>query len=196
MLTHTDLKKGIQFIYENQPWEVLDSLHVKMAQRRPVVQTKIKNLINGSVQEKTFQQGDVFEEAELIKKNIKFLYSNPVRSGASNGVGREYWFCEENDPSKRFSFTEGQIGRQAKFFKPNSLVEGLIFNDKIINVSAPIKVQLKVKEAPPGIKGDRAQGGTKEAVLESGAKIQVPLFVEEGDVIEVNTESGEYVKRI
>ena len=73
MITHTDLKKGTQFIHETQPWEVLDSLHVKMAQRRPVVQTKIKNLINGSVQEKTFQQGDMFEKAELIKKNIKFL---------------------------------------------------------------------------------------------------------------------------
>ena len=185
MLTHTDLKKGTQFIYENQPWQVMESLHVKMAQRRPVVQTKIKNLINGSVQEKTFQQGDVFQEAELIKKNIKFLYSNKG----------EYWFCEENNPSKRFSFTENQLGKQAKFFKPNSLVEGIIFNDKIINVLAPIKVQLKVKEAPPGIRGDRAQGGTKAVILESGAEIQVPLFIEEGDVIEINTELGEYVKR-
>ena len=72
----------------------------------------------------------------------------------------------------------------------------MIFNEKIINVSAPIKVQLKVKEAPPGIKGDRAQGGTKEAVLESGSTIQVPLFIEEGDIIEINTELGEYVKRV
>lgn len=185
MLTHTDLKKGTQFIYEGQPWQVLDSLHVKMAQRRPVVQTKIKNLITGAVQERNFQQGDIFEETELIKKNIKFLYSNRG----------EYWFCEENDPSKRFYFEEIKLGPQAKFFKPNSFVEGIIFNDKIINVLAPIKVQLKVKEAPPGVKGNRAQGGTKEATLESGATIQVPLFVEEGDIIEVNTELGEYVKR-
>lgn len=185
MLTHTDLKKGTQFIYERQPWQVLESLHVKMAQRRPVMQTKIRNLINGSVQEKTFQQGDVFSEAELVKKNIKFLYSNRG----------DYWFCEENDPSKRFSFIEDQLGAQAKFFKPNSLVEGILFNDKIINVVAPIKVTLKVRETPPGIKGDRAQGGTKEATLESGAVIQVPLFIEEGDIIEVNTDLGTYVKR-
>jgi elongation factor P len=185
MLSHTDLKKGIQFIFEGQPWEVVDSLHVKMAQRRPVVQTKIKNLIDGRFQEKTFQQGDMFDEAELVKKHIKFLYSNKG----------EYWFCDEKDPSKRFSFTEDQLGKGAKFFKPNSLVEGIIFDEKIINVKAPIKVQLKVKETPPGIKGDRAQGGTKEATLESGAVIQVPLFIEEGDVIEVNTELGEYVKR-
>jgi len=175
----------------------VDALLVKMAQRRPVIQTKIKNLIDGRFQEKNFQQGDVFDEAELIKKSIKFLYSNPIRGGASNGASHtQYFFCEENDPSKRFSFTEEQLGKQAKFFKPNSLVEGIIFNDKIINVSAPIKVQLKVKEAPPGIKGDRAQGGTKAVILESGAEIQVPLFIEEGDILEINTELGEYVKRV
>jgi len=185
MLTHTDLKKGTQFIYENQPWEVVDSLLVKMAQRRPVVQTKIKNLIDGRFQEKNFQQGDVFEEADLQKINIKFLYSNKG----------QYFFCEEKDPSKRFSFTEDQIGKQGKFFKPNSMVQGIMFGEKIINVVAPIKVNLKIKEAAPGVKGDRAQGGTKEAILESGAVIQVPLFIEEGDVIEINTELGEYVKR-
>jgi elongation factor P len=185
MLTHTDLKKGTQFIYEDQPWEVMDSLHVKMAQRRPVVQTKIKNLINGSVQEKTFQQGDMFNEADLMKKDIKFLYSTKG----------EYWFCEPNDPSKRFSFKEEFLGTGANFFKPNSLVQGILFEEKIITVKSPIKVTLKVKETPPGVKGDRAQGGTKEAVLETGAVIQVPLFIEEGDIIEINTELGEYVKR-
>ena len=192
MLSHTDLKKGTQFIFEGQPWEVVDALLVKMAQRRPVVQTKMKNLITGSFQEKNFQQGDMFDEAELIKTNIKFLYSTPARGGANTA---QYFFCEEKDPSKRFSFTENQLGKQAKIFKPNSLVQGIIFDEKIINVVAPIKVQLKVKESPPGIKGDRAQGGTKEAILESGVAIQVPLFIEEGDVIEVNTELGEYVKR-
>src|SRR6185436_6164829 len=126
MLTHTDLKKGTQFIFEDQPWEVLDSLHVKMAQRRPVVQTKIKNLINGSVQEKTFQQGDMFSEADLVKKDIKFLYSTKG----------EYWFCEPNDPSKRFSFTEDFLGVGAKYFKPNSLVTGMLFDDKIITVKS------------------------------------------------------------
>ena len=186
MLTHTDLKKGTQFIYEGQPWEVVDALLVKMAQRRPVVQTKMKNLIDGRFQEKNFQQGDVFDEADLQKVNIKFLYANKG----------QYFFCEENDPSKRFSFTQDQIGSKGKFFKPNSFFVGIIFNEKIITVVAPIKVQLKVKEAPPGTKGDRAQGGTKAVVLESGAEVQVPLFIEEGDVIEINTELEEYVKRV
>ena len=186
MLKHTDLKKGVQFIYEAQPWEVLEASLLKMAQRRPVIQSKIRNLLDGRVNEKNFQQGDVFEEADLQKKDIKFIYQ-------SKG---QYFFCETDDPSKRFSFTESQIGAQAKYLRPNEIVTGIIFNDKIINFKLPIKVQLKVKEAAPGVKGDRAQGGTKEAILESGAVIQVPLFVEQGDTIEINTETETYVRRV
>ncbi len=186
MLTHTDLKPGVQFIYEGQPWEVLTAEMMKMAQRRPVIQSKIKNLLDGRVQEKNFQQGDVFEEADLEKKEIKFLYQ-------SKG---QYFFCEINDPSKRFFFTAEQIGNAAKFLRPNEIVVGIVFDEKIINFKLPIKVELKVKESAPGVKGDRAQGGTKSAILESGAEIQVPLFIEEGDTIEVNTETGIYVKRV
>ena len=186
MLTHTDLKKGVQFIFEGQPWEVLEAVAMKMAQRRPVIQSKIRNLIDGRMHEKNFQQRDVFEEADLQKKDIKFVYQ-------SKG---QFVFCEINNPSKRFSFTEAQIGTQAKYLKPNETVTGILFEEKIINFVLPIKVQLKVKESAPGVKGDRSQGGTKSAILESGVEIQVPLFVEEGDTIEINTETGQYVKRI
>jgi elongation factor P len=186
MLSHTDLKKGVEFIYLDQPWIVLEAQLSKMAQRRPVIQSKIKNLLDGRVLEINFQQGDMFDEADLQKKEIKFLYQTKG----------QYFFCEPKDPSKRFSFTEEQIGEQAKFLKPNEIVTGIVFDEKIINFRLPIKVQLKVKESAPGVKGDRAQGGTKEAVLESGAIIQVPLFIEEGDVIEINTETETYVKRV
>jgi len=186
MLAHTDLHPGVQFIFEGQPWEVLEASMMKTAQRRPVIQSKIKNLIDGRVQEKNFQQGDVFNEADLEKKDIKFLYQTKG----------QYFFCEMNDPSKRFSFTEDQIGTQAKYLRANETVTGIIFEEKIITFKLPIKVQLKIKETAPGLKGDRAQAGTKEATLESGAVIQVPLFIEEGDVIEVNTEDGKYVKRV
>ena len=186
MLSHTDLKKGVQFILDGQPWEVLEAQLSKMAQRRPVIQSKIKNLLDGRVLERNFQQGDVFQEADLEKREIKFIYQNRG----------EYFFSEPNNPSKRFSFTEAQIGSQAKYLKPDEIVTGIVFEKKIINFVLPIKVQLKVKESAPGVKGDRAQGGTKEAVLESGAVIQVPLFVERGDTIEVNTETGTYVRRV
>ncbi|MFH1347681.1 MAG: elongation factor P [Candidatus Margulisiibacteriota bacterium] len=186
MLTHNDLKKGVQFIYEGQPWEVLEAQLLKMAQRRPVIQSKIKNLLDGKVQQKNFQQGDMFEEADLQKKDIKFIYH-------SKG---QYFFCEADDPSKRFSFTEDQIGTQAKYLRPDEIVIGIVFDEKIINFKLPIKVQLKVKEAAPGVKGDWAQGGTKSAILESGAEIQVPLFVEQGDTVEINTETETYVRRV
>lgn len=185
MLSHTGLKKGTELIYQGQPWVVLEAQLLKMAQRRPVIQSKIKNLIDGKVQQINFQQGDMFEEANLEKHEIKYLY---------NTKG-QFWFCEPKDPSKRFSFTEEQIGPQAKYLRPNEIVIGIAFEEKIINFNLPIKVNLKVRETPPGVKGDRAQGGTKEAILESGAVIQVPLFIEQGDTIEVNTETGNYTKR-
>ncbi len=186
MLTHTDLKRGTRFILDGEPYEVLEASQMKMAQRRPVIQSKIKNLLNGNVYERNFQQGDVFDEAELEKIGVKYLY---------NTKGN-YFFCEEKDPSKRFSFTEEKLGASAKFLKPNEVIDGVVFDEKIINIVPPIKVQLKVKQSPPGIKGDRAQGGTKAVTLENGTEINVPLFIEEGDVVEINTESGEYVKRV
>ena len=212
MLTHTDLKKGVQFIYEGQPWEVIEASLLKMAQRRPVIQSKIRNLLDGRVQEKNFQQGDIFKEAELEKKDIKFIYQSkgqyffcsPPHQTSKNlfeekneQTSHSLWCGGKiNDPSKRFSFTEAQVGTQAKYLKPNEIVTGLIFEEKIISFILPIKVQLKVKESAPGVKGDRAQGGTKSAILESGAEVQVPLFVEEGDTIEINTETGQYVRRV
>lgn len=186
MLTHTDLKKGTKIILDKEPYEILEASPMKKAQRRPVIQSRIKNLITNNVFDWNFHQGDTFEEAELLKVKAKFLYSH-----------RDcYFFCEENNPSKRFDLSSEQIGSQNKFLKPNLIVEALIFDEKVINISLPIKIQLKVTEAPPGIKGDRAQGGTKVVTLETGAKISAPLFIKEGDIIEINTESEEYTRRI
>src|SRR3989344_4424218 len=150
MLTHNDLKKGVQFVLDGEPYEVLESQSVKMAQRRPIIQSKIKSLISGKVQDRNFQQGDVFQEAELEKIEFKFLYSNRGKLG----------FCEAANPKNRFELTEEQISG-GKFLKPAQIVTGVRFQDKIINIVLPIKVQLKVTEAPPGTKGDRAQSGTK-----------------------------------
>ncbi|MFA5878025.1 MAG: elongation factor P [Candidatus Staskawiczbacteria bacterium] len=185
MLTHTDLRPGTRFILDNQPYEVLEASAMKMAQRRPVIQSKIKNLLTGNVLERNFQQGDVFDEAELVKVAVKYLY---------NSKGN-YFFCKAENPAERFSLTEAQIGFSARFLKLNEAIDGIAFDNKIINVSVPIKVQLKVKQASPGLKGDRASGATKTVILENGTEVNVPLFVEEDDVVEINTDSGLYVKR-
>ena len=186
MLSYFDLRKGVQFVLEGQPCEVLEFKQMQKAQDVVVAQTKIKNLITGKVLEKNFHQGDVFEEAELEKTEVKFLYSNPRG---------KFIFCEAQNPKARFELTEELLGKGAKFLKSNQILTAIKFRNEIINIVLPIKVLLKVSEAPPGIKGGRAQAGTKIVGLETGAKIATPLFIEQGDVVEVNTETGEYVRR-
>jgi elongation factor P len=198
MLSYFDLRKGVKFILEGQPYEVLEFQQVYKAQDMVVARTKIKNLITGKVLARTFHQDETFEEAELEKIEVKFLYFYPVRkSSISNGASRgKFGFCEIQNPKARFELTEEQIGLCAKFLKPNQILTGIKFRGKIINIILPIKVQLKVTEAPPGVKGERAQAGAKPVILETGAKVNVPLFIEEGDIVEVNTETGEYVRRV
>jgi len=186
MLSHNDLKKGVRVILDGQPYEVLESNFMKKAQRRPVIQTKIKNLITGNVFSRNFQQGEVFEEADLEKLKAKFIYEHRGR----------FFFSYENDPSKRFDLTAEQISSQVKFLKKDQEIEVLLFKGEIINILLPIKIQLKVTEAPPGVIGDRAQGGNKTITLETGAKIQAPLFIKSGDSVEINIETEEYVRRI
>ena len=186
MLSHSDLKGGVKIIIDNEHYEVLEAMPLKKAQRRVVIQSRLKNLLSGSISERNFHQGDTFEEAEIFKFEARFLYSHHGR----------FFFCDVKNPSVRFDFEEKQIGGSSRFLKPNQVVEGVKFEEKIISVVLPIKVQLKVMDAPPGIKGDRSQGGTKPVTVETNTLINVPLFVEAGDIIEINTETGEYVKRI
>jgi len=186
MLNSFNLRKGVKFILEGEPCEILEFTQMKKAQREGIAQTKIRNLITGKVFERNFHQSETFEEAEIEKVRIKFIYSR---------LGKFYFSFAENS-SRRFELPEEKIGSGAKFLKPNSILEGLKFKGEIINASLPIKIQLKVIEAPPGVKGDRSQAGTKVVALETGAKIAAPLFIEEGDIIEINTEAGEYVKRV
>jgi len=181
-----ELKPKTFFIFEGQPYEVLETHHLKMQQRRPVVQTRMRNLLNGKVLERNFAQSDIFEEADIQREEVKFLYNHRD----------EFWFSQKDDPSKRFKLEESIIGDSAKFLKPNIVVEAIKFNDNIININLPIKMDFKVVEAPPAIRGDTAQGGVKQVKLETGAMVNVPLFVSEGDVIRINTETGEYVERI
>lgn len=186
MLNYDDLKIGTTFIYEGEPYEVLEYAFLRMQQRKPVAQTKIKNLITGKILERNFQVSDKFEEVEIEKETIKFLYSHRG----------DYWFSEKNNPANRFSLKEEAVGEPGKFLKANTEVIAVKWGEKIINIQVPIKMDLVIKDTPPGERGNTAQGGTKIAELETGAKIQVPLFVNTGDIIKVNTQTGEYVERV
>jgi len=186
MLSYFDLRKGIKFILDGEPYEVLEFQQIFKAQDVVTAKTKIRNLITGRVLERNFHKGETLEEAELDKRELKFIYS-------SRG---KFCFTEIDNPKNRFELTEEQIGSGAKFLKPEQTLTGIRFQGKIVNVILPIKLNLRVIEAPPGLKGDRAQAGTKTITLETGAKINAPLFIEEDDIIEVNTETEEYVRRV
>ena len=186
MLTHIDLKKGVRIILDGQPYEVLEMQLMKKAQRRLIVQTKIKNLVTDNVLSRNFHQGDTFDQAELETLEAKFIYSHR----------NKFVLAEIKNSSQRYELEETKIGPQAKFLKPNQLVKLIFFDQKVINIDLPIKIQLKVIEAPPGVKGDSARAGTKLVTLETGAKINAPLFINEGDLIEINTQTEEYVRRI
>ena len=192
MLEYSEITEHKYIVFENEPYEVLGAHVFRKQQRKPVNATKLRSMLTGRIVEHSFHVSDKAEEADITKKEVKYLYTN-------NG---EFWFCESKDPSKRFELPEVMIGTASKFLKPNTIVDAMIWDDgksdegKIIGLKLPIKMDLKVTEAHPATKGNTAQGASKMVVLETGAEIQVPMFIKEGDVIRVNTDNGEYTDRI
>jgi len=184
MSSYSELTRGKIIVINDQPYEIVEALSTFKGRGHSYLQMKLRNLINGSVISKSAQPRDSFEEAEVEEQEAKFIFGNKGK----------YTFSDNKN--KRFELTEEQVGDKVKFLKANQEVKTMLFNDKIINVIIPIKVQLKVTEVPPGVKGDRAQSGTKLVTLETGAKIDAPLFVNEDDIIEINTESGTYTRRV
>lgn len=185
MLEYNEITVGKFIIFDKEPWEVLSAHVFRKQQRKPVNATKLKNLITGRVTENSFHVSEKVEEAELESKEIKFIYENKG----------EFWFNEVKDASKRFPLSSDQVGIGAKFLKKDTIAKALIFEDEIIGVKLPIKIELKVTEAPPSTRGNTAQGGNKAVKVETGAMVNAPLFINEGDTIRVNTETGDYVER-
>lgn len=186
MLEYNEIVERKFIVLDGQPYEVITSHVFRKQQRKPVNATKLKNLISGKVTEYSFHVSEKVAEAEIDTREIKYLYENKG----------EYWFCLPTEPSKRFSFKVDEVGGQIKFLRPNTVISQLMFGDKTTGFKVPIIVELKVTEAPPNIKGDSATGGNKVIKLETGVTINAPLFVNEGDVIRVNTETGEYKDRV
>ena len=185
-LSYNELKIGTIFIKDGEPWKVIEYAFVRMQQRKPVVQLKIENLVSGKVVDYSAHQNEEYEEAEIDTTTVIFIYQ-------SRG---EFWFNEKGNPKNRFTLSVDVIGKAAQFLKTNLEVTAYKFGEKVINVELPIKMDLKVIEAPPAVKGNTAQGGTKVVTLETGAKVDVPLFINEGDILRINTTTGEYVERV
>ncbi len=187
-LAYNELKIGTIFTKNDDPdpYEVKEYAFIRMQQRKPVAQLKIKNLLTGKVLEYAAHQNEDFREAEIDMLPVTFIFETKG----------QYWFNEKGNPKNRFSLTTDLLGNAAKFLKPNTEVKSYKYGEKFVNIELPVKMDLKVVEAPPAIKGNTAQGGTKSVLLESGANVNVPLFINEGDVIRVNTTTEEYVERV
>lgn len=186
LLEYNEVTERKYIVLDGQPYEVISAHVFRKQQRKPVNATKLKNLITGKVMEYSFHVSEKVAEAEIEEREVKYLYNNRG----------EWWFNEAEDPSIRFKVTEENIGSQGKFLKPNTVVTQYVFDEKPMGFKLPITVDLKVTEAPPNIKGDSATGGSKVITLETGATIDAPLFVNEGDTIKINTETGEYMSRV
>jgi len=185
ILSYNEILSKCIITYNGEPYEVLSSHIFRMQQRKPVNQTKLRHLVSGKVTEISFHQNESAEEADVGKMQAQYLYTNRGES----------WFAEEGKASNRFKFDENVVHDQVQWLAPNSSVEVLTIDDKPMTIKIPVKVDLKVTEAPPSVKGNTATGGNKLVTLSTGAKVDVPLFINEGDVVRINTDTGEYVER-
>ncbi|MBP6925852.1 MAG: hypothetical protein KBC22_02255 [Candidatus Pacebacteria bacterium] len=197
MLNYNEIKERKFIIFEDQPYEVLTSHVFRKQQRKPVNAAKLRNMLTGSVLEHSFHQSDKVHEADVVKRNVIYLFKKDGRGDQPT----EYWFCSEKNPKDRFMLPEVLVINQLRFVKPNDKVTALVFTDQedeeqIIGITPDMKVALTVTEAPPNIKGDSATGGNKVVILETGTPVNAPLFINTGDVIRINTETGEYVERV
>lgn len=180
----TDIKTGIVVKINKDPYLVVWNQFNRKQQRKPVMRTKLKNLINGSCLDKTFLAGESFEFASISNKKCQYLYKD-----------NENAFFMDNESFEQFELNLEQIESAVPYLKDDSEVYVTFYEGRAISVQLSPKISLKVIETPPGVKGDTVSGGTKHAKLESGVTINVPLFIEEGEEIIVNTETGEYCGR-
>jgi elongation factor P len=186
ILSYNEIVQKKIIEYNNEPYLVLSSHVFRMQQRKPVNQTKLKHLVSGKVLEISFHQNESVPEADIGHMSATYLYTNRGES----------WFTETGNPKNRFSFPEDAVSDKTKWLVANSPVEILLYKEKPMTVEIPIKMDLKVVEAPPAVKGDTATGGNKQVKLESGATVNTPLFINEGDILRINTDTGEYTERV
>ncbi len=186
VLSYNEILKGCVIDYNNEPYEVLSAHIFRMQQRKPVNQTKLRQLVGGKVIEISFHQNETVTEADIGKMAATYLYTNRGES----------WFAEEGNPKNRFSFPDEAVHDKVQWLVANAPVEVVTYEEKPMTIKIPVKVELEVKDAPPAVKGNTVSGGTKLAELVTGAKVNVPLFINPGDVVRINTDTGEYTERV
>ena len=179
-----DFKKGLRIVYDGQPWSIVDFQHVKPGKGGAFVRTKLKHMRSRKVVDNTFRSGERLELVDYEDKHMQFLY----RDDRYNFMDLETY--------EQVSLSAEEVGDAREYLKENTEVDVLYIDDAPVAVELPNFVELAIAKTDPGVRGDTAQGGTKPATLETGAVIQVPLFLNEGDVVKIDTRTGEYLGRV
>ena len=186
MISATDLRKGTKILLRDEPHIVLDFNHNKMGRGGAMVRAKLKNLISGSTFEENFRSGEKFHDPQLERRDMQFLYKDD-----------ELYNFMDQESFEQVSLNEENIEDVVGYLKEQESYQMLYFNEKPIGVTPPLFINLLVTDTPPGVKGDTAQGGgNKPAKLETGLMVQVPLFINEGDVLKIDTRDGSYIERV
>lgn len=186
ILSYNEILQKKVIEYNNEPYKVVSSHIFRMQQRKPVNQTKLQHLVSGRVIEISFHQNESVPEADIETMEANYLYTNRGES----------WFAEKGNPKNRFSFADEAVHDKVQWLVQNAEVEVMVYKEKPITLDIPVKVDLKVTEAAPAVKGDTVSGGSKQVTLASGATVNVPMFINEGDILRINTETGDYVERV
>lgn len=185
MISAGDFRNGVTLEIEGNIYQILEFQHVKPGKGAAFVRTKLKNIINGGVVEKTFRPTEKFPAARIDRVDMQYLYSD----------GDLYHFMNV-ETYDQIALSQDDIGDALKFVKENEMVKVCSHNGKVFAVEPPLFVELAITDTEPGFKGDTATGATKPATVETGAVVYVPLFVEQGDVIKIDTRTGEYLSRV
>ena len=179
-----EFKKGLKIVFDGQPYTIVDFQHVKPGKGGAFVRTKLRHMKLGKVIDNTFRSGEKVELVDFEEKHMQYLYKDD-----------RYHFMD-TDTYDQVSLSEGEVGDAREFLKENTEVDVLYIDGSPVTVELPNFVELAIEKTDPGVRGDTAQGGNKSATLETGTVIQVPLFVNEGDIVKVDTRSGEYLSRV
>ncbi len=185
MIDAGELRKGVAIELDGSIYQIVEYQHVKMQQRQPVIRLKLRDVRSGSVTERNFQSGDKVEQAFLEHRTVQYLYSD----------GSLYYFMD-NDSYEQIVLAAEQIGEAIDYLKDGLTLEILTCKGEAVSIELPTSVELQVIETEPGFKGDRATAGTKSAKLETGIEVQVPIFIDIGDAIKVDTRTGGYLEKV
>lgn len=185
MISTGELKKGTTIELDDKLYAILDYEHIKMGRGSAQVRLKLRDVRTGATTERTFQAGTKFNRARVERREMQYLYADD-----------QFFYFMNTETFDQIPVDAAKVGDAAKFLKENETCELILYGDEVIGVQLPITVELTVVDSEPGVKGDTATGATKPATLETGLVVNVPLFINEGDRIKVNTDTGEYIERV